>query len=64
MVISALGEAMEREIELVQRRTDQDIKGALLEGSVDAAWTCDIPICDPRITPDRVCAPRQLLDTG
>jgi phosphonate transport system substrate-binding protein len=36
---------MGREIELVQRRTYQEITGALLDGSVDAAWTCGYPYC-------------------
>ena len=39
----ALATAMGREIELVQRRTYQEITGALLDGSVDAAWTCGYP---------------------
>jgi phosphonate transport system substrate-binding protein len=40
---TALAEGMQRPIELVQRRTYQDITGALLEGSVDAAWVCGFP---------------------
>ncbi len=40
---AALAEGMGRPIELVQRRTYQDITGALLEGSVDAAWVCGFP---------------------
>lgn len=40
---TALSVAMAREIELVQRRTYQEITGALLDGSVDAAWTCGYP---------------------
>lgn len=40
---AALAEGMQRPIELVQRRTYQDITGALLEGSVDAAWVCGFP---------------------
>ncbi len=40
---AALAEGMDRPIELVQRRTYQDITGALLEGSVDAAWVCGFP---------------------
>jgi phosphonate transport system substrate-binding protein len=39
----ALASAMGQEIELVQRRTYQEITGALLDGSVDAAWTCGYP---------------------
>lgn len=40
---TALAESMGRDIDLVQRRTYQEITGALLEGSVDAAWTCGYP---------------------
>jgi phosphonate transport system substrate-binding protein len=39
----ALAVAMGQEIELVQRRTYQEITGALLDGSVAAAWTCGYP---------------------
>lgn len=46
-IISALREALSggigKDIELVQRRTYQEISGALLDGSVDAAWTCGYP---------------------
>jgi phosphonate transport system substrate-binding protein len=45
---TALGGAMGREIELVQRRTYQEISGALLDGSVDAAWTCGYPYLQHR----------------
>lgn len=45
---TALGEGMGREIELVQRRTYQEITGALLDGSVDAAWTCGYPYLQHR----------------
>jgi phosphonate transport system substrate-binding protein len=37
---AALASGMAQEIELVQRRTYQEKSGALLDGSVDAAWTC------------------------
>ena len=51
-VISALREAlasaMGQDIELVQRRTYQEITGALLDGSVDAAWTCGYPFLQHR----------------
>jgi phosphonate transport system substrate-binding protein len=40
---AALAEGMGRDVELVQRRTYQEITGALLDGSVDAAWTCGYP---------------------
>lgn len=39
----ALSQGMGQDIELVQRRTYQEISGALLDGSVDAAWTCGYP---------------------
>lgn len=39
----ALSHGMGREIELVQRRTYQDITGLLLERGVDAAWLCGYP---------------------
>lgn len=39
----ALSRGMGREIELVQRRTYQEITGLLLERSVDAAWLCGYP---------------------
>lgn len=40
---SALSESVGREIEMVQRRTYQEVTGLLLEGSVDAAWLCGYP---------------------
>lgn len=40
---TALATAIGQEIELVQRRTYQEITGALLDRSVDAAWTCGYP---------------------
>jgi phosphonate transport system substrate-binding protein len=45
---AALAEGMGRDIELVQRRTYQEITGALLDGSVDAAWTCGYPYLQHR----------------
>ncbi|MBM2324242.1 MULTISPECIES: PhnD/SsuA/transferrin family substrate-binding protein [Marivita] len=39
----ALSRGMGRDIELVQRRTYQEITGLLLERSVDAAWLCGYP---------------------
>jgi phosphonate transport system substrate-binding protein len=44
----ALAYGMGQEIELVQRRTYQEISGALLDGSVDAAWTCGYPYLQHR----------------
>lgn len=40
---AALSRGMGRQIELVQRRTYQEITGLLLERSVDAAWLCGYP---------------------
>jgi len=45
---SALAEGMGQDIELVQRRTYQEISGVLLDGSVDAAWTCGYPYLQHR----------------
>ncbi len=45
---TALSAGMGQEIELVQRRTYQEITGALLDGSVDAAWTCGYPYLQHR----------------
>ncbi|ASM70997.1 MULTISPECIES: PhnD/SsuA/transferrin family substrate-binding protein [Roseobacteraceae] len=39
----ALSRGMGRDIELVQRRTYQEITGLLLDRSVDAAWLCGYP---------------------
>jgi len=40
---NALATGMGQDIDLVQRRTYQEISGAVLDGSVDAAWTCGYP---------------------
>jgi len=45
---AALATGMGQEIELVQRRTYQEISGAVLDGSVDAAWTCGYPYLQHR----------------
>lgn len=45
---TALTEGMGRHVDLVQRRTYQEITGALLDGSVDAAWTCGYPFLQHR----------------
>lgn len=39
----ALAKGTGRSIELVQRRTYQEVTGLLLEGAVDAAWLCGYP---------------------
>lgn len=46
---AALAKGMGQDIELVQRRTYQEISGALLDGSVDAAWTCGYPYLQHRV---------------
>jgi len=40
---AALREGTGRDIDLQQRRTYQEITGLVLEGAVDAAWTCGHP---------------------
>lgn len=45
---AALAAGMGRDIELVQRRSYQEISGALLDGSVDVAWTCGYPYLQHR----------------
>lgn len=44
----ALSTGMGRDVDLVQRRTYQEITGALLDGSVDAAWLCGYPFLQHR----------------
>ncbi|WP_245513726.1 PhnD/SsuA/transferrin family substrate-binding protein [Antarcticimicrobium luteum] len=44
----ALSVGMGRDVDLVQRRTYQEITGALLDGSVDAAWVCGYPFLQHR----------------
>ncbi len=39
----ALSEAMAAPVDLVQRRTYQEITASILDGSVDAAWICGYP---------------------
>lgn len=39
----ALGAGTGRSIDLVQKRTYQEVTGLLLEGGVDAAWLCGFP---------------------
>lgn len=40
---NALSEGMGQHVELVQRRTYQEITASILDGSVDAAWICGYP---------------------
>lgn len=51
-VIAALRAALAKgtggDIDLVRRRTYQEISGGLLDGSVDAAWTCGYPYLQHR----------------
>lgn len=53
----ALSRGMGREIELVQRRTYQEITGLLLERSVDAAWLCGYPYLQHADTLELVAVP-------
>ena len=43
-----LSAAMGREIELVQKRTYEEVTGLLLERSLDAAWLCGYPYLQHR----------------
>ncbi len=45
---AALAEGTGRDVELIQRRTYQEISGALLDGTVDVAWTCGYPYLQHR----------------
>ncbi|MDH3262661.1 MAG: PhnD/SsuA/transferrin family substrate-binding protein [Paracoccaceae bacterium] len=45
---SALSDAMETPVELIQRKTYQEITATLLDGSVDAAWICGFPFLQHR----------------
>ena len=45
---AALSQDMGRTVELVQRRTYQEITASLLDGSVDAAWICGYPFLQYR----------------
>ncbi|MGF1659434.1 MAG: PhnD/SsuA/transferrin family substrate-binding protein [Rubrimonas sp.] len=40
---AALGERMGGPVDLVQRRSYQEVTGLLLEGAIDAAWLCGYP---------------------
>ena len=53
----ALSHGMGREIELVQRRTYQEITGLLLERSLDAAWLCGYPYLQHADLLDLVAVP-------
>jgi len=53
----ALARGMGRDIELVQRRTYQEITGMLLEGSIDAAWLCGYPYLQHAEALDLVAIP-------
>lgn len=45
---TALSQEMSRPVELVQRRTYQEITASILDGSVDAAWICGYPYLQHR----------------
>ena len=45
---TALATGMGQDIDLIQRRTYQEISGAVLDGSVDAAWACGYPYLQHR----------------
>lgn len=45
---TALAQEMSRPVELVQRRTYQEITASILDGSVDAAWICGYPYLQHR----------------
>lgn len=44
----ALSTLISRPVEIIQRRTYQEVTGLLLEGSVDAAWLCGYPFMQHR----------------
>jgi phosphonate transport system substrate-binding protein len=45
---SAFSEAMAEPVDLIQRRTYQEITATILDGSVDAAWICGYPFLQHR----------------
>jgi phosphonate transport system substrate-binding protein len=45
---SAFSEAMGDSVDLIQRRTYQEITATILDGSVDAAWICGYPFLQHR----------------
>ena len=45
---TAFSEAMGEPVELIQRRTYQEITASILDGSVDAAWICGYPFLQHR----------------
>lgn len=45
---SAFSDAMGEPIDLIQRRTYQEITASILDGSVDAAWICGYPFLQHR----------------
>lgn len=53
----ALSGAMGRAIELVQRRTYEEVTGLLLERSLDAAWLCGYPFLQHETALDLVAVP-------
>jgi len=47
---TALSHALGGSVDLIQRRTYQEITAAVLDGSVDAAWICGFPFLQHRAT--------------
>ncbi|RYH07222.1 PhnD/SsuA/transferrin family substrate-binding protein [Tropicimonas sp. IMCC6043] len=45
---SSLSDAMGEPVDLIQRRTYQEITASILDGSVDAAWICGFPFLQHR----------------
>lgn len=45
---AAFSNAMGRPVDLIQRRTYQEITASILDGSVDAAWICGYPFLQHR----------------
>jgi len=54
---AALSDAMERPIDLVQRRTYAEVTGLLLTGALDAAWLCGFPYLQHANALDLVAVP-------
>ncbi|MFP4044842.1 MAG: PhnD/SsuA/transferrin family substrate-binding protein [Rhodosalinus sp.] len=54
---ATLRDATGRPVDLVQRRTYEEITGLLLEGSIDAAWLCGYPFLKHRAALSLVAVP-------
>lgn len=53
--------AMDLPIELLQRRTYEEVTGLLLEGAIDAAWLCGYPFLQHREALSLVGVPVSIL---